>query len=142
MKVVSLYVDQKPEGDLSESGRREFGFRVYPTIAEAPCCGGKSWRCDAVLIIGEHGDYPRNEKGQILYPRYRVLRTMRQGIQARAAARCRFTTISTVVQLRKRRRRWWSCQRTRLPNAGRLVVAGDVASADVEMPLERKSRKR
>ena len=23
-----------------------------------------------MLIIGEHGDYPRNEKGQILYPRY------------------------------------------------------------------------
>ena len=23
-----------------------------------------------MLIIGEHGNYPRNEKGQILYPRY------------------------------------------------------------------------
>ena len=34
MKVVSLYVDQKPEGDLSESAREEFGFQVYPTIAE------------------------------------------------------------------------------------------------------------
>ena len=32
MKVVSLYVDQKPEGDLSGERAREFGFQVYPTI--------------------------------------------------------------------------------------------------------------
>jgi hypothetical protein len=70
MKVVSLYVDQKPEGDLSGERARQFGFQVYPTIAEALCCGGKELAVDAVLIIGEHGNYPRNEKGQILYPRY------------------------------------------------------------------------
>jgi hypothetical protein len=70
IKVVSLYVDQKPEGDLSSDRAREFGFQVYPTIAEALCCGGKELAVDAVLIVAEHGDYPRNEKGQILYPRY------------------------------------------------------------------------
>ncbi len=70
VKVVSLYVDQKPEGDLSEVRAREFGFKVYPTIAEALCCGGKTLACDAVLIVGEHGDYPVNDKGQKLYPRY------------------------------------------------------------------------
>jgi hypothetical protein len=70
MKVVSLYVDQKPEGDLSSGRALEFGFQVYPTISEALRCGGKELAVDAVLIIAEHGDYPRNEKGQILYPRY------------------------------------------------------------------------
>ncbi|HEX4808114.1 MAG TPA: hypothetical protein VH325_04245 [Bryobacteraceae bacterium] len=70
VRVVSLYVDQKPKGDLSEDRAKEFGFRVYPTIAEGLCCGGDRLACDAVLIVGEHGDYPRNEKGQILYPRY------------------------------------------------------------------------
>ncbi len=70
MQVVSLYVDQKPEGDLSRERASEFGFRVYPTIAETLRCGGSRIACDAVLIVGEHGDYPRNEKGQILYPRY------------------------------------------------------------------------
>ncbi|MBI3664680.1 MAG: hypothetical protein HY236_00385 [Acidobacteria bacterium] len=70
MKVVSLYVDQKPKGDQSAERAREFGFTVYPTIAEALRCGGEKLAVDAVLIIGEHGDYPRNELGQILYPRY------------------------------------------------------------------------
>ena len=70
MKVVSLYVDQKPDGDQSAARAKEFGFQVYPTIAEALRCGGDKLAVDAVLVIGEHGDYPRNEKGQVLYPRY------------------------------------------------------------------------
>ncbi len=70
VKVVSLYVDQKPEGDLSQARADEFGFKVYPTIAEALRCGGDKLAVDAVMIIGEHGNYPKNEKGQILYPRY------------------------------------------------------------------------
>ena len=74
MKVVSLYVDQKPPEDQSDERAREFGFQVYPTIAEALRCGGDRLAVDAVLIIGEHGDYPRNEKGQILYPRYEFLK--------------------------------------------------------------------
>ena len=70
MKVVSLYVDQKPEGEQSEDRAREFGFSVYPTIAEALRCGGDALAVDAVLLIGEHGEYPTNEKSQVLYPRY------------------------------------------------------------------------
>ena len=70
IKVVSLYVDQKPEGDLSGDRAREFDFRVYPTIAETLRCGGSKLAVDGVLVIGEHGNYPRNEKGQVLYPRY------------------------------------------------------------------------
>jgi hypothetical protein len=70
VKVVSLYVDQKPADDLSAQRAREFGFKVYPTIAETLRCGGSKLAADAVLIVAEHGDYPRNEKGQILYPRY------------------------------------------------------------------------
>ncbi len=70
MEVVSLYVDQKPEGEQSEDRAREFGFSVYPTIAEALRCGGDELAVDAVLLIGEHGEYPRNEKSQVLYPRY------------------------------------------------------------------------
>lgn len=70
MKVVSLYVDQHPEGDQSQTRAEEFGFKVYPTIAETLRCGGDKLACDAVLIIAEHGEYPSNDMGQKLYPRY------------------------------------------------------------------------
>ncbi|MEO8075265.1 MAG: hypothetical protein ABI818_02985 [Acidobacteriota bacterium] len=74
MKVVSLYVDQKPEGDQSAARASEFGFEVYPSIAAALRCGGTRLAVDAVLVIGEHGDYARNEKGQVLYPRYEFVK--------------------------------------------------------------------
>ena len=70
MKIVSLFVDQKPEGDQSLDRAREFGFSVYPTIAEALQCGGDELDVDAILLIAEHGDYPHNDKNQVLYPRY------------------------------------------------------------------------
>lgn len=68
--VVSAYIDQTPENDLSRQRASEFGFKIYPTIAEALRCGGSELAVDAVLIIGEHGRYPNNEIGQKKYPRY------------------------------------------------------------------------
>jgi hypothetical protein len=70
LDVVAAYVDQTPEGDLSRKRAQEFGFPIYPTIAQALGCGGDKLAVDAVLIIGEHGDYPTNEYGQKKYPRY------------------------------------------------------------------------
>ena len=71
MDVVSLYTDQKPERDLSEDRARGFpSLKIYPSIAEALTLGGDQLAVDGVIIIGEHGDYPFNEKGQHLYPRY------------------------------------------------------------------------
>jgi hypothetical protein len=78
VQVVSLYVDQKPNGDLSAERAREFGFSVYSTIAEALCCGGKTLACDAVLVVAEHGDYPSNDKGQKLYPRFEFFEQCRE----------------------------------------------------------------
>lgn len=70
--VVSAYVDQSPEGDLSRRRSAESGFKIYPTVAEALRCGSNQLAVDAVLLIGEHGDYPLNEIGQKKYPRYEL----------------------------------------------------------------------
>lgn len=81
-QVVSLYVDQRPEGDQSVDRAREFGFEIYPTVAEALRCGGDKLAVDAILLVIEHGDYPRNEKGQILYPRHQFFKECVQVFEA------------------------------------------------------------
>ena len=71
MDLVSLYVEQVGENDLShERARRYPQMKIYPTIAEALTLGGKELAVDGVLLIAEHGKYPDNERGQKLYPRY------------------------------------------------------------------------
>lgn len=69
--VVSLYVDQFPESDLSrERVARYPDLKMYPTIPETLTRGGQQLAVDGVLLIAEHGTYPKNEKGQTLWPRY------------------------------------------------------------------------
>jgi hypothetical protein len=89
VQVVSIYIEPKPapevgpaygpgrvaphpaEHDVLVEGRaNEFNFRVYRNIPEALRCGGDKLAVDAVLSVVEQGDYARNHKGQILYPRY------------------------------------------------------------------------
>jgi hypothetical protein len=68
--LVSLYIDQFPEGDLARPAAKRHGVTIYPTIAESLTLGTSKLAVDGVVIIGEHGKYPRNEKRQTLYPRY------------------------------------------------------------------------
>lgn len=69
--VVSLYVDQFPSSDMARSVAKQYGIEIFPSIAEALQLGGKSLAVDGVLSIGEHGNYPSNDRGQREYPRKR-----------------------------------------------------------------------
>src|SRR2546427_9702987 len=71
MDVVSMYADQFPEGELGRAFAAKYRIPIYKTIAEALCLGGDKLAVDAVLSIGEHGEYPVNAKGQHEYPRKR-----------------------------------------------------------------------
>lgn len=67
--VVSFYADQTPSGDMSRDVARQHNIPIFKTIDAALCLGGKELAVDAVLCIGEHGNYPVNELGQREYPR-------------------------------------------------------------------------
>ena len=71
MDLVSLYVDQRPKQDLSADRARRFpSMKIYPTIAETLTLGGSKLAVDGVVVVGEHGQYPRHEHGGVSYPRY------------------------------------------------------------------------
>jgi hypothetical protein len=67
MDVVSFYADQTAtDGDLTRAVADRYRIRVCRTMGEAIETG-----VDAVLSIGEHGEYPTNALGQVEYPRKR-----------------------------------------------------------------------
>ena len=71
LELVALVTDQVPKNDLSRDLAKKHGFKISKTIAEALTLDGKKLAVDGVLSIGEHGRYPTNDIGQILYPRRR-----------------------------------------------------------------------
>lgn len=71
-RIVSLYTAQVPQNDMSRDMARKHDVPIYPTIWESLTLGGDRLAVDGVLLIGEHGEYPWNEKGQHLYPRFEL----------------------------------------------------------------------
>jgi hypothetical protein len=71
--VRSMYVDQRPVNDMSRDIAREHDIHLASSVADALTGGGDKLAVEGVLIIGEHGNYPRNDKGQILYPRFELM---------------------------------------------------------------------
>ncbi|HXF64208.1 MAG TPA: hypothetical protein VNK95_21450 [Caldilineaceae bacterium] len=67
--IASLYVDQTPADDVSRRFAAEHDVPIFDSIVGALTLGGKELAVDGVLLIGEHGEYAWNEKGQHLYPR-------------------------------------------------------------------------
>ena len=75
--LVSLFVDQVREEDVSRGREQEFPVtKIYPTITGALTLGGERLAVDGVLLIGEHGDYEKTAKGQTLYPRYEFFKEL------------------------------------------------------------------
>lgn len=71
-KIVSIFTEQVPENDMSRSMAKKYNVPVFRTVADALTLGGDSLAVDGVLLIGEHGVYPMNDKEQKLYPRFEM----------------------------------------------------------------------
>jgi hypothetical protein len=70
--IAGMHVAQQGKHDLSRELSRTHKFPLFRTVAEALTLGGDKLAVDGVLLIAEHGDYPYNDRGQKLYPRYEM----------------------------------------------------------------------
>jgi len=69
VEVVSMWIDQIGDNDTGLRIAEMNRIPVYPTIREALTLGGEELAVDAVIYIGEHGDYARSRLGVKMYPR-------------------------------------------------------------------------
>ncbi len=76
LRLVSMYVDQFHERDMSKALAKQHNFTIHDNIADAVTLGHKEVAVDGVIIIGEHGKYPTNARGQIEYPRRRFFQAV------------------------------------------------------------------
>lgn len=73
-KIVSMWTDQVNPDDMSRGLAYRKRFACHGSIEQALTLGGNDLAVDAVLLIGEHGDYPDNARGQKMYPRHRLMK--------------------------------------------------------------------
>jgi hypothetical protein len=71
LKLVSLYTDQRPEKDISRMLAASHRFRVSPSIEDALTLGAGRLAVDGVLLIAEHGEYPKTPLGNTQWPKRR-----------------------------------------------------------------------
>lgn len=71
-KIVSLFMEQLPPQDIGRERAKKYGVPVFRTVSDALTLGRGQLDVDGVLLIGEHGNYPMNDKAQTLYPRFEM----------------------------------------------------------------------
>jgi hypothetical protein len=69
VEVVSMFADQFPDGDMAREVSKRFNVPLCPTIEDALTLGTGGLAVDAVLSVVEHGEYPTNSRGVVMYPR-------------------------------------------------------------------------
>ena len=72
MKLASLFTDQVPANDTSRGFAAKYGFPIHDSVSQTLTLGTDELAVDGVLLVAEHGSYPKSETGQTVYPKRRL----------------------------------------------------------------------
>lgn len=133
--IVSMYTDQVPDNDMSRGLAAKHGFKIYPTIAESLTLGGDKLAVDAVLLIGEHGNYPTNEKGQKLYPRYELFQQIVEVFRRSRRAAPVFCDKHLSYSWAKAKQMYDQSRQLRFPLMAGSSIPLTVRRPKIEVPL-------
>jgi hypothetical protein len=148
VRVVSMYVEGSapgrrraqsppagPSADLSAARAKEFGIRPCRNIPEALRCGGDELAVDAVLSVVEQGDYPRNHKGQILYPRYDFFQQCVQVFEEEGRAVPYFNHQSLSFSFREAQSMVATAERLKFPMLAGSSLPVTWRLPDIDIPI-------
>ncbi|MEI6343074.1 MAG: hypothetical protein WCR07_14080 [Verrucomicrobiota bacterium] len=71
LRMASVYTDQRPPNDISRLLAASHRFRVSTNIEDALTLGTGRLAVEGVLLIAEHGQYPKSATGNTVYPKRR-----------------------------------------------------------------------
>ena len=72
LKLVSLYTDQTPKNDTSRKWSAKYGVPIFKTVEKTLTLGSGKLAVDGVLLVAEHGQYPKNATGNTIFPKRRL----------------------------------------------------------------------
>ncbi|HZY63222.1 MAG TPA: hypothetical protein VFE38_11905 [Edaphobacter sp.] len=78
VEVVSVYINQFDTSLLGQKVCKAKNIPIFKTVGEAVTLGGKELAVDGVVIVCEHGNYPKDLKGRWLLPRWWIYQQVMQ----------------------------------------------------------------
>lgn len=130
--VVSFYADQFPAEDMARDVAKEYDIPIFKTVEESLTLGGQELAVDAILLIGEHGNYPFTEHGVRAYPRKRLFDDCVKVLQSSGRAVPMFLDKHFSYRIDWALEMYETAKRLKIP----LMAGSSVPLAERRPPLE------
>jgi hypothetical protein len=136
LRIAAMYLEQAKSNDIGKAEAAKHGIPLVGTVAGAIPAGVRG-----VVLIGEHGDYPTNEKGQKLYPRYELMEKIVDAYRATGRALPLFVDKHFSTEWRKAKRMFDWSRELKFPLIAGTSITLTWRRPELELDLETPVRR-